>query len=186
MRHTMLIASAGAALLAACAAAPDASDQPQASAAGDTYYLRAGMIEEINPPMEAIWNMQVEVMDDFGNFDPALMTPQTWADLQGHAQGLAAATQRMATASTYVAANPDGPYTDAPVGTDLAAIQQRLDRDKAAYRALSQNTARHAEQLLAAARAQDAAQVTQLVNDMQPQCKACHDVFWYPEEYQNQ
>lgn len=185
MRHTLLIATAGAAVLAACAATPDAADQPQASAAGDTYYLRAGMIEEINPPMEAIWNMQVEVMDDFGNFDPALMTPQTWADLQGHAQGLAAATQRMATASTYVAANPDGPYTDAPVGTDLAAIQQRLDRDKAAYRALSENTARHAEQLLAATRAQDAAQVTQLVNDMQPQCKACHDVFWYPEEYQN-
>lgn len=185
MRHIILIASAGAALLAACTANPDGATQPQAEAAGDVYYLRAGMLEEINPPMEAMWNMQVEVMDDYGNFDPALMTAQSWTDLQGHARGLAAAADRMAEAGSYVAVNPDGPYTEAPVGTDLAAIQQRLDTQTAAYRAFSQNLARHAAQLVQAADAQDAATVTQLVNDMQPNCKACHDVFWYPEEYQN-
>ena len=183
MRHTILIASAGAALLAACTASPDGGAQPQAEAAADVYYLRAGMVEQINPPMEAMWNMQVEVMDDYGNFDPALMTPQTWSDLQAHARGLAAAADRMATAGSYVAADPDGPYADAPEGTDLAAIQMRLDANGAAYRALSQNMARHAAQLVQAADAQDAETVTQLVNDMQPQCKACHDVFWYPEEY---
>jgi hypothetical protein len=184
MRHTILIASAGAALLAACTANPDGAAQPQATAASDTYYLRAGMVEQINPPMEAMWNMQVDVMDDFGNFDPALMTVQNWTELQAHARGLAAAADRMAVADSYVAADPGGPYADAPEGTDLAAIQMRLDTQTAAYRAFSQNFARHAAQLVAAANAQDAATVTQLVNDMQPQCKACHDVFWYPEEYQ--
>lgn len=186
MRHTILIASAAAALLAACAANPNGATQPQAEATSDIYYLRAGMVEEINPPMEAMWNMQVEVMDDYGNFDPALMKPQHWANLQAHANGLVAAADRMVSASAYVAANPDGQYTDAPLGTDLAAIQQRLDTNTAAYRAFSQNFARHAGQLQEASRAQDAEAVTQLVNDMQPNCKACHDVFWYPEEYQNQ
>lgn len=184
MRHTILIASAGAALLAACAANPEgATTQPQAEAAADIYYLRAGMVEQINPPMEAMWNMQVEVMDDYGNFDPALMSAQSWTELQAHARGLAAAADRMAGASAYVAADPTGPYADAPEGTDLAAIQMRLDANGAAYRAFSQNLARHAAQLVDAADAQDAETVTQLVNDMQPQCKACHDVFWYPEEY---
>ncbi len=183
MRQTLPIAAAAAALLTACTANPDGAAQPQAEAAADVYYLRAGMVEQINPPMEAMWNMQVEVMDDYGNFDPALMTPQTWSELQAHARGLIAAAERMATAGSYVAADPDGPYADAPEGTDLAAIQMRLDANGAAYRALSQNMARHAAQLVEAAEAQDAATVTQLVNDMQPQCKACHDVFWYPEEY---
>lgn len=183
MRHAILIASATAALLAACTANPDSAAQPPAEAASEIYYLRAGMVEQINPPMEAMWNMQTEVMDDYGNFDPALMTAQHWTDLQIHSRALAAAADRMVGASAYVAANPEGAYSDAPVGTDLAAIQHRLDTNTAAYRAFSQNFAHHAEQLLAASRAQDADTVTRLVNDMQPNCKACHDVFWYPEEY---
>lgn len=183
MRQLILIASAGAALLAACTTNRDGAAAPHAQAGADVYYVRAGMIEQVNPPMEAIWNMQVEVMDDYGNFDPALMTQQNWAQLQAHARALAAAADRMSNASAYVAANPDGPYADAPEGTDLAAIQMRLDSQTAAFRALSQNMARHAAQLVAAADAKDAETVTQLVNDMQPQCKACHDVFWYPEEY---
>ncbi len=189
MRHALLIASAGATLLAACAANQAGTGQNVTSAdaaSDDTYYLRAGMIEQINPPTEFIWNMQVEVMDDYGNFDSALMTQEHWANLQDQAQLLAQASQRMAEASRYVAADPDGPYANAPVGTDLAAIQQRLDASTPAYRALSDNLARHSERLLAASRAKDAALVTQLVNDMQPTCKACHDAFWYPEEYQNQ
>ena len=43
----------------------------------------------------------------------------------------------------------------------------------------------HTGQLRQAALARDAARVTTLVNDLQPVCKACHDVFWYPEEYAN-
>ena len=178
------IAAFGTALvaIAGCATAPPAPDP----IVTDTYYVREGMVRAINPPIEAIWNLQVEVMDDYGNFDPALMTQDHWANLEEQAQLLALASQRMAQASRYEAADPDGPYATAPVGTDLAAIQHRLDTSTPAYRALSDNLARHSENLLAASRAQDAALVTQLVNDMQPTCKACHDAFWYPEEYQNQ
>ena len=61
------------------------------------------------------------------------------------------------------------------------AIQARLTTNAAAYRAMSQSFARHAAQLTTAATARDAAEVTRLANDMQPVCKACHDVFWYPE-----
>ncbi|MFB0613855.1 cytochrome c [Aurantiacibacter poecillastricola] len=183
MRHSILMVSAGTALVAACVANPDGAVET-AAAGSDIYYLRAGMIEDINPPTEAIWNMQVEVMDDLGNFDPALMTEQHWIDLENHARILASASARMALADAYVAADPSGPYTEAPVGTDLAAIQQRLDANPEAYRAFATNLGEHTERLLSAARSRDAGMVTQLVNDLQPNCKACHDVFWYPEEYQ--
>lgn len=159
---------------------------PATTAPDTIYYVREGMVNQINPPTEAIWNMQVEVMDDYGNFDPDIMTPENWADLYAAANQLAFASERMGSAQTYIAADPNGTLTDPPVGTDLVAIQARLDESPVAYRAFSQALTAHAGQLVEAVEARDTERVTQLVNDMQPVCKACHDVFWYPEEYQNQ
>lgn len=172
-----ILALAGLGLtLAACATTP-------ATDAGGTYYLREGMLNGINPPIMAIWDMQVEVMDDFGNFDPALMDEAKWAMLVGHARALERQAEEMAGAERYVAADPMGTLTNPPEGTDLVAIQQRLDSNTAAYRAMSQNLVRHVGELVTAAEARNAEAVTTLVNDTQPVCKACHDVFWYPEEY---
>ncbi|QZH75888.1 MAG: cytochrome c [Erythrobacter sp.] len=167
------LAIAGLALVAACATVP----------AANSYFVREGMVEHINPPTEAIWNLQVEVMDDNGNFDPALMDDAKWATLTANAARLDEQAQRMAAAEIFVAADPAGDLTDPPEGTDLAAIQARLDAEPQAYRAFAQAMAVHTGQLHQAALARDAARVTTLVNDLQPVCKACHDVFWYPEEY---
>jgi len=173
-----VLAIAGLGLtIAACATTPLAD-------ASGTYYVREGMVNGINPPITAIWDMQVEVMDDYGNFDPDLMDADKWASVKSHAAQLQIQAERMASAERYVAADPAGALTDPPEGTDLVAIQARLDASAQAYRAMSISFRNHADQLLAATQQQDAEKVTMLVNDMQPVCKACHDVFWYPEEYQ--
>lgn len=164
------------AALAACATS--LASQPTG-----TYHVREGMVHAINPPITALWDLQGELMDDYGNFDPALMDDATWADVQRHARDLHVAAQAMATAERYLAADPAGTLGDPPEGTDLVAIQQRLDTSSAAYRAMSMGFEAHARQLAAAAQARDAAALTTLVNDAQPVCKACHDVFWYAEEY---
>ena len=155
----------------------------QLAPASGTYFVREGMVNQINPPITAIWDMQVEVMDDEGAFDPALMDADKWAALKGHAADLDIQAAKMASAERFVAADPDGELTDAPEGTDLAAIQQRLDTSPQAYRAMAMALRAQTAQLLVAAQLKDTARVTQLVNDIQPSCKACHDVFWYPEEY---
>ncbi|WP_137680090.1 cytochrome c [Aurantiacibacter suaedae] len=162
--------------LAACATVDQASTTP------DTYFVREGMVNQINPPITAIWDMQVEVMNDEGNFDPALMTADTWAALKSHAANLDIQAAKMADAQRFIVADPEGELTEAPEGTDLAAIQQRLDTSPQAFRAMATAMRAQTAQLLLAAQAQDAARVTQLVNDLQPSCKSCHDVFWYPEE----
>lgn len=149
-----------------------------------TYYVREGMVIGLNPSITAIWDMQVEMMDDFGNFDPALMDDSKWAALLDHARELERQSQAMAHATSYVAADPAGMLTTPPEGTDLVAVQARLVANPALYRAMSTSLAGHAGQIVLAAEARDTARVTALVNDMQPVCKACHDVFWYPEEYQ--
>lgn len=154
-----------------------------ASSPSGTYFVREGMVEGVNLPITAIWDMQVEVMDDYGNFDPDLMDADKWAAIKSHAAQLQIQAERMASAERYVAADPDGQLTEAPEGTDLVAIQGRLDANAQAFRAMSVAFEGQAAQLLLATQEQDAEKVTQLVNDMQPVCKACHDVFWYPEEY---
>ena len=89
----------------------------------------------------------------------------------------------MAAAERFVVANPHGAYADAPEGTDLALVQSHIDANPAGYRAFSAALAQHAAKLVRAAQARDAAALSTLANDMQPMCKACHDKFWYPEEY---
>lgn len=151
-----------------------------------TYYVREGMVNAINYPTERMWNLQVEVMDDYGNFDPVLMTAEHWQTMEDAARLLEADALFMAEADAYVAADPDGNLLDAPEGTDLAAIQARLDTNPDAFRAYARTLATHAMQLGDAIEARDTGEVTRLVNDLQPVCKACHDAFWYPEEYQAQ
>jgi hypothetical protein len=177
MRASLLAAIGSTLALAACATTP------AADSGGGIYYLREGMVNGINPSIMAIWDMQVEVMDDYGNFDPALMDDGKWAALVGHARELERQAALMTSADRYVAADPMGTLTDPPEGTDLVAIQQRLDTNTAAYRAMSRNLEQHVGLLVSAAEARDAEALTTLVNDTQPVCKACHDVFWYPEEY---
>lgn len=172
----VMLAGAAVAFVGACVPAPYVPD--------NTYYVREGMVNHINPPTEAIWNMQVEVMDDYGNFDPDLMTQEHWANLYAASRQLAMESERMARADIYVAADPAGTLTAPPEGTDLDAIQGRLSQNGAAYQAYSQALAGHAASLVEAVDARDTERVTELVNNMQPVCKACHDVFWYPEEYQ--
>lgn len=154
-----------------------------ASQPAGPYHVREGMVHAINPPITALWDIQVEVMDDAGNFDPALIEEATWEAIGRHARDLEAAADAMAGAERYLAADPMGTLGEAPEGTDLVAIQQRLDANGNAYRAMAMGMASHVRQLRAAAQARDAQALTRLVNDTQPLCKACHDVFWYPEEY---
>lgn len=174
---TALIAVAG------CATAPSTAPTPTPTIVIHPYYVREGMVYAINPPTEAIWNLQVEVMDDYGNFDPALMTDAHWASLDAQSALLLAAAQDMAVASSYASHNPAGNLGDAPEGTDLAAIQGRLAANPQGYNAFATGLADHADQLFQAVKARDTELITRQINDMQPVCKACHVVFWYPEEY---
>ena len=179
--RTMVLMTGALAMLASCTA--DAPSPARISTPDEPYYVREGMVNAVNPPTELIWNLQVEVMDDDGNFDPALMQPGHWQALEQGTTDLAAAAHDMADAAVYASHDPDGTLGAAPEGTDLAAIQARLEANPQAFRAFSQALAGHADQLQTAVAARDPARITQLVNDMQPVCKACHDTFWYPEEY---
>ena len=175
----ILAAPIAFALLSGCAATTAAPP-----AATGTYYVREGMVNRINPPATAIWDLQVEAMDDEGNFDAARMDAATWRSLSQAARALHSEAQRMANAQSYSAADPDGTLGPAPEGTDLAAIQTRLTANEAGYRSFSRAFESQAADIVRAVEGRHTQDLTRLVNDMQPTCKSCHDVFWYPEEYE--
>lgn len=175
MRITAKLALGLALVATGCATVP--------SIVTDTYFVREGMVHAINPPTEDIWNLQVEVMDDYGNFDPALMTEAHWTQLDQASTMLLAASEDMTVASTYASHNPAGELGDAPEGTDLAAIDARLQSNPQAFNAYAVGLQNHVTQLREAVETRDTEWITRMVNDLQPVCKACHDTFWYPEEY---
>ena len=177
----ILAAPIAFALLSGCAATT-ASPPNAMPAATDTYSVREGMVNLINPPATTIWDLQVEAMDDEGNFDPVRMDAPTWRSLSRAASALHAEAQRMANAQSYRAADPDGTLGPAPQGTDLAAIQARLTANEAGYRSFSRAFESQSADIVQAVEARNTQDLTRLVNDMQPTCKSCHDVFWYPEE----
>ena len=179
----ILAAPIAFALLSGCAATT-ASPPIATPAATDTYSVREGMVNRINPPATSIWDLQVEAMDDEGNFDPARMDAATWRSLSRAASALHAEAQRMSNAQTYRAADPGGSLGPAQEGTDLAAIQARLTANEAGYRSFSRAFESQAADIVQAVEARNTQDLTRLVNDMQPTCKSCHDVFWYPEEYE--
>lgn len=61
-------------------------------------------------------------------------------------------------------------------------IQAHLAKDPDVYRALAGSLTRHAVDLVAAAKAKDAATAGRLINEMDGVCETCHLEFWYPEQ----
>ena len=181
--HRGRIAFAGAMMLAGCTATADPPSPDRVATPVPLYFVREGMVNAINPPTEEIWAMQVEVMDDAGNFDPALFQPGQWDALAAAALRLDEAAHVMAAACAYASHDPDGELGSAPDGTDLVAIEARLRANPQAFNAYAVALANHTLQLREAVAARDPAWITRMVNDLQPTCKACHDAFWYPEEY---
>ena len=186
MSRSRALTSAGLALLmlGGCAMETGGGELADAAPAqaGHTAAVRNIMVNDIDPAANAIWNTQVEVMDDYGNFDPALMDEATWAALAEAANRLDTQSHYLAEAGNYVAAAPGTPLAQDAEGIDLAQIQAYIDANPQGFRAFSAAMAAHTGQLVDAVQARDAETVTTLVNDLQPLCKACHDVYWYPAE----
>lgn len=158
---------------AACATAPEAP-------AGESYYVREGMVQSINPPMEEILALQTAAADAGGNFDAARMNEEHWSQLYLAANRLAFMSQRMVEADRYLLAHPSSATPPPPTGVDHAAIQRRIDADPDAFRALAQAQAARSGELVEAVVLRDLAAIDRLTDETQAACQTCHEAFWVP------
>ncbi len=178
MRHTMPIAAAAAALVAAVATH---SGGASAQAGSGTYLLREGMVEQVNPAMLAIWDVTNNAMADDGSLDPARIDDAGWAAIADQANRLAAFGHDLAAAETVQVAAADNMATE-EYEIPMSRVQVLIDRDPDGIRALAAAFAQRGEDLHAAAEARDVATASELVNGMDAVCESCHMQYWYAED----
>jgi len=147
---------------------------------GGALRIRGVMQQSVNPAILEIWDVGNNAMSDDGGIDPAKMTDESWSRLAGAAEKLGEASRTIAAADKISAAAPDNSDT-AEGEISMSDVQRFIDADADGLRELALNQAEHADRLLAAAKAKDAATAGDLVAGMDLVCESCHMRYWYPE-----
>jgi cytochrome c556 len=142
--------------------------------------VRHAMQQEVNPAIVRIWDVTNNALDDSGNLDPALVGDEGWAQIASAAADLAAATDRMAAAQSFVAADP-GNWMTEDYEVPMDVVQASLDAEPAGFRAFAAAFSRTARELEAAATARNLATTSEIVGRMDAECAGCHTAYWYPE-----
>lgn len=142
--------------------------------------VRHAMQAEVNPAIVAIWDVTNEALDDNGNLSPALISDAGWTQIADNAAKMAESTERMAAAQSFIAASP-GNWATEDYEVSMDVVQASLDAEPAGFRAFAAAFAVKARELESAARARDAARMTEIVPAMDGACAGCHSAFWYPE-----
>lgn len=161
------------ALAAAAASTASSQDAPPLD-------VRHAMQQEVNPAIVRIWDVTNNALDDNGNLDPAQVGDEGWAQIAAAAGDLAAASDRMASAQRFIAADP-GNWATEDYEVPMDVVQASLDAAPDGFRAFAAAFARTARQLEAAAQARDGATTGEIVARMDTECAGCHTAFWYPE-----
>jgi hypothetical protein len=150
---------------------------------GETLHTRQAMVDGVNPAALAIWDVTNAAMNDEGGLDPALIDAEGWGKIEDAARMLETYGKRMAEADLIVAGGPDLVSGEVPPGVaSKAQIQAMIDSDPDGFRGVSADMAGQAAELVAAARARDAAAAGDLASAIDGACQSCHTRYWFLQE----
>lgn len=174
MRGSMM-ALAGAALLLASEIAVSQAPVPT---------VHEAMKDVIAPQTQVVWDVSNNLMDDDGNPVASRLDDAQWEQIAAASQRIRDMSLTLAMAGHVTAAAPgvkiDGEGN--PEGTTAAQVQGFIDADRAAFAEDARVLAASADTLVAAARAKDAAKVSDVAGTLDQVCEACHQRFWYPQQ----
>jgi cytochrome c556 len=131
---------------------------------------------------QVIWDVSNAAQDDQGNPDASKMTAADWNKIIDAAGKVRQASQRLAKADHVVAAAP-GVKIEGEGNAGVAGakqVQAALEKNPAEFRARSTALVAAMEQIIAAAKAKDAAKVFEVSGALDQVCEDCHQKFWYP------
>ncbi len=181
MRNFNLLTLAAATALASFAAACAAQEVSASGTQAEPLFVRDAMQEEVNPAIVAIWDVTNNAYNDDGELDAALVSADQWESLARQAGVLAAIGDRMAAASQLRAAS-EGNWTTGGYEVPMDQVQANLDADPQGYRDMATSFAALSRNVAAAAAARDLQAATDLVGQMDSECSACHQQYWYAEQ----
>lgn len=159
----------------------------EAAESDHVFDVRQSMIDGVNPPTLALWDVGNNAMSEDGTLalDPALMTDEDWTKIEEAAYQLGEESHRMATAKRFAASGPNLVDGEVPEGVSTREeIQAAIDADPDDFRALSKSMADMSAQIYDAAQNRDAAVAGEVIFTLDTVCQSCHVKYWYPQEDQ--
>ena len=182
--RTTLIAFASLSLLSACQRQDPAADAANQAAAPASLTVFESMVATMVPQSNLIWELAGNLYDDDGNIDPELLSAEQWQQVHDGAVAIAGSARTLA-ATDGIRAAPAGVaiQNEGTAGAPGAAqVQAALDADPQSFKSDAQQLASLADEIAAAATAQDGAKLDELSGRLTEGCGACHEKFWYPEQ----
>lgn len=157
----------------------------EAPGTDQAFDVRQSMIDGVNPPTLALWDVGNNAMSEDGTLalDPALLTEEDWMRITEAAYQLGEESHRMASATHFAASGPNMVDGEVPEGvSSREEIQAAIAADPDDFRALSKSMADMAAQIYNAAENRDAAAAGELIFTLDTVCQSCHVKYWYPQE----
>lgn len=133
---------------------------------------------------QVIWDVGNQAQDDHGNPDATKLKADDWSKITSAAGKVRQVAATLARADHVVAAAPGTKLGDqqTPGALGVKEMQAAIDADPAAFRALAQTLSVSMDQIVAAAKAKDAAKLFDVSGGLDQVCESCHMQFWYPEQ----
>ena len=131
---------------------------------------------------QVIWDISNEAQDDQGNPDASKMSAADWTKIIEAAGKVKQASQTLAQAEHVIAAAP-GVKIEGEGNAGVAGakqVQAAIDKNPAEFRTRSRALATSMDQIVAAAKANNAAKVFEVSGVLDQVCEDCHQKFWYP------
>jgi cytochrome c556 len=128
----------------------------------------------------------IGAQDDQGNPDASKLAADDWTQLTDAAGKVRQVAQTL-THSEHILAAAPGVKIDGEGNPDAPGakqVQAALDANPKEFQALSQALATSMDQVVAAAKAKDAAKLFDVSGALDQVCEDCHVKFWYPEKKQ--
>jgi hypothetical protein len=133
---------------------------------------------------QIVWDVGSKVLDDDGNSDASKLTPAQWQQIASAAAMVGEAARTLAAASPVIVAVPgekiDGEGT--PGSWGAKEVQKAIDTNPAAFRAFLGQLQGSMSEVIAATRARNAQKLTDVSEQLDRECEACHLQFWYPQQ----
>jgi cytochrome c556 len=150
-----------------------------AAAPADVHDLMKNIVA---PQTQVIWDVSNEAQDEQGNPDASKMTAADWGKIIAAAEKVKQASQTLAKADHAIAAAPgvkiEGEGNEGVAGAKQ--VQAAIDKNPAEFRTRSTALATSMDQIVAAAKAKNAAKVFEVSGMLDQVCEDCHQKFWYP------
>ena len=171
---------------AACKRATPAAAPAEATA---DPMVPVGTVKEVmkgivDPTSKAIWDAVGTESGKNGLVEKAPKTDEEWAVVQYSALNLAEAANLLKIPGRRMSLPEEANAKSTPDAPELtpAQIEEKVNKDRAAWDKKADALQQTAAKALAAAKAHDKDGILNVGEEIDNACESCHKIYWYPDE----